>query len=125
MNKYDIIVIGAGSAGLGASGVANMLELKTLVIEKEARNVGGDCLNYGCVPSKALIHIAKMFHHAKQASRFGSVESGKADIKKKSCSIFIKNKIPSDTMRMQIISEIKALMWRLEKPSFLMKMLFQ
>lgn len=80
MKKYDVIVIGAGSAGLGSSGVANVLGLKTLLIEKDADNFGGDCTNFGCVPSKALIHIANQFYDARSAERFGLKTSGKADI---------------------------------------------
>ena len=82
MKQYDVIVIGAGAAGLGCSGVANFLKLKTLLIEKDADHFGGDCTNYGCVPSKALIHIASHFHHAREAARFGLKPEGKADMKK-------------------------------------------
>lgn len=80
MKKYDVIVIGAGSAGLGSSGVANVLGLKTLLIEKDPDNFGGDCTNFGCIPSKALIHIANQFHQAKSAERFGLKTSGTADM---------------------------------------------
>ncbi len=80
MKKYDVIVIGAGSAGLGSSGVANMLGLNTLLIEKDENNFGGDCTNFGCVPSKALIHIAHQFHQARLAENFGLKVSGKADM---------------------------------------------
>lgn len=80
MKKYDVIVIGAGAAGLGSSGVANALGLKTLMIEKDENNFGGDCTNYGCVPSKALIHLSHQFHQAKLASKFGLSVSGKADM---------------------------------------------
>ncbi|WP_394748135.1 dihydrolipoyl dehydrogenase family protein [Spongiimicrobium salis] len=82
MEKYDVIVIGAGSAGLGNSGVANMLGLKTLMIEKNENNFGGDCTNFGCVPSKALIHLAHQFHQAKLAQPFGLKVDGKADMGK-------------------------------------------
>ena len=54
-NKYDLIVIGAGSGGLGMSLAAHTIGIKVLLIEEKASNVGGDCLNFGCVPSKALI----------------------------------------------------------------------
>lgn len=81
MEKYDVIVIGAGAAGLGCSGVANFLGLKTLLVEKNEGNFGGDCTNSGCVPSKALIHIANKFHQARQASGFGLQVSGQADMK--------------------------------------------
>lgn len=79
MKNYDLIVIGAGSAGLGSSGVAKALGLSVLIVEAEAKNVGGDCLNYGCVPSKALIHVAKQYHYAKESQRFGNEVSGAAD----------------------------------------------
>lgn len=80
--KYDVIIIGAGSAGLGASGIAKSLGLKMLMIEKKKENIGGDCLNFGCVPSKALIHVAKMCHAARTSSAFGLEVSGKIDIEK-------------------------------------------
>jgi len=82
MKKYDIIVIGAGSAGLGNAGVANTIGLNTLMIEEKEENFGGDCTNFGCVPSKALIHIAKMFAAAKKAEAYGLQIQGKADMKK-------------------------------------------
>lgn len=82
MKKYDVIIIGAGSAGLGNSGVSKMLGLKTVLIEKDAAHFGGDCTNYGCVPSKAIIHIAHHFHHARKASNFGMEVKGKADMKR-------------------------------------------
>ena len=80
MKKYDVIVIGAGSAGLGNAGVANTIGLKTLMIEKDERNFGGDCTNFGCVPSKALIHVSKLFHSAKEAQPFGLKVEGQADM---------------------------------------------
>ncbi|WP_235297388.1 dihydrolipoyl dehydrogenase family protein [Portibacter marinus] len=82
MKKYDVIVIGAGSAGLGNSGVANALGLKTVLIEKDENHFGGDCTNFGCVPSKAMIHIANHFHEARKAAKFGMTVSGNADMSK-------------------------------------------
>ena len=76
---YDLIVVGAGSGGLGAAGIARALGLKVLLIEAEAANIGGDCLNYGCVPSKALIHVSRLAHAAQQAQRFGLAVDGKID----------------------------------------------
>jgi len=69
--KYDfnIIVIGAGSAGLVTSYIAATLNAKVALIEKH--KMGGDCLNTGCVPSKAIIRTAKMFSYAKRATEFG------------------------------------------------------
>ena len=51
--KADLCVIGAGSGGLSAAAGAAMLGLKVVLFEKH--EMGGDCLNYGCVPSKALL----------------------------------------------------------------------
>ena len=58
MSKYDynVIVIGAGSAGLVSSYIASAVKAKVLLIEKY--KMGGDCLNTGCVPSKAFIIIS-------------------------------------------------------------------
>ncbi len=78
---YDVIIIGGGSAGLGALGMAQKLGWKPLMIDKEEANIGGDCLNFGCVPSKALIHIAKQFKGARSAQKFGLKVEGKADMK--------------------------------------------
>lgn len=66
---YNIIVIGAGSAGLVTSYIAATLNAKVALIEKH--KMGGDCLNTGCVPSKAIIRTAKMFAFAKRATDFG------------------------------------------------------
>lgn len=79
MKKYDAIIIGAGSAGLGCLGMARELGWTSLIIDKDESNIGGDCLNYGCVPSKALIHVAKQFQGAKNATQFGLSIEGKAD----------------------------------------------
>jgi len=77
--EYDIIVIGAGSAGLSVS--LGMLELgfKVLLIDKSDEKIGGECLNDGCVPSKALIHVAKTIHEARQSSGYGLEVSGEVD----------------------------------------------
>ncbi len=70
---YDIGVIGGGAAGLTVSSGAAQLGAKTLLIEKELR-LGGDCLHFGCVPSKTLIHSARLYHNMKQGKRFGLPE---------------------------------------------------
>lgn len=79
---YDIICIGAGSGGLNIASFTNRIGLKTLLVDKTDRNIGGDCLNFGCVPSKALIHISRLFHDAKLATPFGLRTSGIADLSK-------------------------------------------
>lgn len=70
---YDIAVIGGGAAGLTVSSGAAQLGAKTLLIEKEP-SLGGDCLHFGCVPSKTLIHSAKVYHNMTQGKRFGLPE---------------------------------------------------
>ena len=65
----NLIVIGAGSAGLVAALTAAKLGAKVTLVE--AAEMGGDCLNTGCVPSKALIHAAKLVAHARRAAAMG------------------------------------------------------
>ncbi|HBN86477.1 MAG TPA: dihydrolipoyl dehydrogenase [Clostridiales bacterium] len=66
---YDLIVIGGGPGGYLASERAGGAGLKTLCIEKA--NVGGVCLNEGCIPSKTLLHSAKVFDYAKGGEKYG------------------------------------------------------
>lgn len=67
---YDIGIIGGGAAGLTVASGAAQLGAKTLLIEKEEA-LGGDCLHYGCVPSKTLIKTAHVYHLMKNGPRFG------------------------------------------------------
>ncbi len=69
--KFDtnLVVIGAGSAGLVSAYIAAAIKAKVTLIEKH--KMGGDCLNTGCVPSKALIRSAKFLSHAKRSREFG------------------------------------------------------
>ena len=69
--KFDrnVIVIGGGSAGLVTAYIAAAVKAKVTLIEKH--KMGGDCLNTGCVPSKALIRSAKFLSHARRAQEFG------------------------------------------------------
>ncbi|MHC4727665.1 MAG: dihydrolipoyl dehydrogenase family protein [Planctomycetota bacterium] len=69
MFDYDVVIIGAGSAGLVACKVANGLGKKTLLIEK--RKLGGDCTWFGCVPSKTLIKSANIAHQITRLREFG------------------------------------------------------
>jgi pyruvate/2-oxoglutarate dehydrogenase complex dihydrolipoamide dehydrogenase (E3) component len=70
---YDLTILGGGSGGLTAARVAASLGARTLLIDKE--RLGGDCLYTGCVPSKSLIHAAKMVHQARAASHVGMSSS--------------------------------------------------
>ena len=65
----NLIVIGGGAAGLVSAYIAAAVKAKVTLIE--AHKMGGDCLNYGCVPSKALIKSAKVAHKMRHASRYG------------------------------------------------------
>ncbi|MCH7777325.1 MAG: FAD-dependent oxidoreductase, partial [Gemmatimonadetes bacterium] len=67
--KTDICVIGAGSGGLSVAAGAAQMGAKVVLIEKH--KMGGDCLNYGCVPSKALIAAAHAADRVRHAGRFG------------------------------------------------------
>ena len=79
---FDIGIIGGGSAGLTVTSGAAQLGAKTLLIEKE-KKLGGDCLHFGCVPSKTLIKTAHVYHMIKNAKKFGlpQVDVPPADFK--------------------------------------------
>jgi dihydrolipoamide dehydrogenase len=66
---YNLIAIGAGSGGLVSAYIAAAVKARVALIEKD--KMGGDCLNTGCVPSKALIRSAKMVSYARRAEEFG------------------------------------------------------
>lgn len=66
---YNMVVIGGGSAGLVSAYIASAVKAKVALIEKH--KMGGDCLNTGCVPSKALIRSSKIFNYCRRASEFG------------------------------------------------------
>jgi len=69
----NLIVIGGGAAGLVSAYIAAAVKAKVTLIE--AHKMGGDCLNYGCVPSKALISSAKLAHQIRHASQYGLNDS--------------------------------------------------
>jgi dihydrolipoamide dehydrogenase len=70
MTEADVVVIGAGPGGYAAAFMAADLGFKTLTIDKE-ENPGGACLYRGCIPSKALLHAAKVINEAREASHIG------------------------------------------------------
>ena len=75
MNKYDVIVLGSGPGGYVTAIRASQLGFKTAVIEKE--NLGGVCLNWGCIPTKALLKSAQVFEYLKHAESYGIKVSDK------------------------------------------------
>jgi pyruvate/2-oxoglutarate dehydrogenase complex dihydrolipoamide dehydrogenase (E3) component len=79
VKRYDLIVLGGGAGGLTVAAGAASMGAKVALIEKQEQP-GGDCLHYGCVPSKALITAAKNVHHARLAAReFGFTLDGEPD----------------------------------------------
>ena len=72
---YDVVVLGSGPGGYVAAIRASQLGLKTAIIEKES--LGGICLNWGCIPTKALLKSAQVYEDIKHASSFGIEASGK------------------------------------------------
>jgi dihydrolipoamide dehydrogenase len=69
MNEYDVIVIGSGPGGYVTAIRSSQLGFKTAVVEKES--LGGVCLNWGCIPTKALLKSAQVFNYLKHAADFG------------------------------------------------------
>ena len=67
--NYDVIVIGSGPGGYVAAVKAAQLGLKTAVVERE--NLGGICLNWGCIPTKALLKSAQVFNYINHAASYG------------------------------------------------------
>ena len=67
--NYDLIVIGSGPGGYVAAIRSSQLGMKTLVVEKE--NIGGICLNWGCIPTKALLKSAQVLNYLKHANDYG------------------------------------------------------
>ena len=68
-DNFDLIVIGAGPGGYVAAIRASQLDLKVAIIERE--NLGGVCLNWGCIPTKALLKTSEVFHAANHMSDYG------------------------------------------------------
>jgi dihydrolipoamide dehydrogenase len=69
MSNFDVVVIGAGPGGYVAAIRASQLGLKTAIIERE--HLGGICLNWGCIPTKALLRSAEVLHLIKSAKNYG------------------------------------------------------
>ena len=72
--NFDVIVIGGGPGGYVAAIRAAQLGMKAAVVERE--NLGGICLNWGCIPTKALLRSAEVFHLMHRAKDFGLKADG-------------------------------------------------
>lgn len=96
---YNLVVIGAGAAGLVASYIAAAVKAKVALIEEY--KMGGDCLNTGCVPSKALIASARLLSYARRSKEFGfervSIDFNFADVMERIQSI-VKKVAPHDSI---------------------------
>ena len=68
-DQYDVIVLGSGPGGYVAAIRAAQLGLKTAIVEREL--LGGICLNWGCIPTKALLRSAEVFHQIQHAEAYG------------------------------------------------------
>jgi dihydrolipoamide dehydrogenase len=75
-NNYDLIVLGSGPGGYVAAIRAAQLGLKTAIVERES--LGGICLNWGCIPTKALLRSAEILHYMQHAKDYGLVVQGTA-----------------------------------------------
>lgn len=75
--EYDLVIIGGGSAGLVVASIAAQLKAKVALVERD--RLGGDCLWFGCVPSKSLIHVSRLAYEIRHAGRFG-VFGGEIDV---------------------------------------------
>jgi dihydrolipoamide dehydrogenase len=72
--SYDVIVLGSGPGGYVAAIRCAQLGLKTAIVERE--NLGGICLNWGCIPTKAMLRSAEIFHYMQNAKDYGLVATG-------------------------------------------------
>jgi len=78
-DQYDVIVLGSGPGGYVAAIRAAQLGLRTAIVERE--NLGGICLNWGCIPTKALLRSAEVLHNMKHAKNYGlTADNVKADL---------------------------------------------
>ena len=72
--KYQVAVIGGGPAGYTAAEIAGKAGLSVVLFEKN--NLGGVCLNEGCIPTKTLLYSAKIYDSARMASKYGVQTAG-------------------------------------------------
>ena len=76
-NNYDLIVLGSGPGGYVAAIRASQLGMKTAIVERE--NLGGICLNWGCIPTKALLRSGEILHYMQNAKDYGLKVAGEIE----------------------------------------------
>lgn len=109
MKKYDLIVIGIGPAGMVAVGMGNKMGLKVLGVE--TNSIGGECLNVGCIPSKAMLKIAQMKYNTEILDSFGLKLNGNVQVVN-----------PLETVRKHVASQTgEALSKKFSKADLLLK----
>lgn len=111
MNHYDILVIGGGPGGMGAALRAAELGRKTALVERA--ELGGVCLNWGCIPTKALLKSAQVYHYCRTADAFGVTLGGEA--KPDMARIVARSRGVSETMRKGVgflLEKNKVDVWR-------------
>ena len=93
MEKFDLIIVGSGPGGYVTAIRASQLGLKTAIVEKES--LGGICLNWGCIPTKALLKSAQVFEYLKNATDYGiNIDSVNKDFS----SVISRSRKVADTM---------------------------
>ncbi|MBD3300350.1 MAG: NAD(P)-binding protein, partial [Candidatus Moranbacteria bacterium] len=90
-NEYDLIVIGAGAAGLNIASFMNRAGFKVLLIDKSEKDFGGDCLNKGCIPSKAMLYLSRAVRLSKKLEKYGL--KSKVNLSMAEVSRYIQSKI--------------------------------
>ncbi len=91
MHNYDIAIIGGGAGGLVVASVAAQLGLNVALAEKE-KQLGGDCLHYGCVPSKSLLRCAHVAHMVRHAGGYG-IDAGSTNTDMQRVNAYINNAV--------------------------------
>ena len=75
---FDVVVVGGGPGGYVAAIRASQLGLETALVERE--HLGGICLNWGCIPTKTLLHTADLYREMQDAERFGLTAEASFDL---------------------------------------------
>jgi len=103
--NYDIIVIGSGPGGYVTAIRASQLGFKTAIIEKE--NLGGICLNWGCIPTKALLKSAQVFEYLKHAeSKVVRIQQSTAMVIVMNIKVVVGKDIRKERHRLSVVMEL-------------------